>query len=103
MLQMLGTFAEFEREMIIDRVVAGMERHAAAGRWPGGVRPDGYRLDSDTKRLVVDEERAPVVRKIFALYTRQRLGTRAIATLLNEAAHGPGPAARGRPTRSAGC
>lgn len=84
MLQMLGTFAEFEREMIIDRVVAGMERHAAAGRWPGGVRPDGYHLDPATKRLVVDEERAPVVREIFDLYTSKRLGTRAIANLLNE-------------------
>ena len=84
MLQMLGTFAAFEREMIIDRVVAGMERHAAAGRWPGGVRPDGYRLDPTTKRLVVDEERAGVVREIFDLYTHKRLDTRAIANLLNE-------------------
>ena len=32
MLQMLGTFAEFEREMIRERVVSGMERHAAAGK-----------------------------------------------------------------------
>jgi site-specific DNA recombinase len=83
MLQMLGTFAEFEREMIIDRVIAGMERHAAAGRWPGGVRPDGYHLDPTTKRLVVDEERAVLVREIFDLYTRKRLGTAAIATELN--------------------
>ena len=50
----------------------------------GGVRPDGYRLDPTTKRLVVDEERAGVVREIFDLYTHKRLGTRAIANLLNE-------------------
>jgi site-specific DNA recombinase len=93
MLQMLGTFAEFEREMIIDRVVAGMERHAAAGRWPGGVRPDGYRLDPTTKRLIIEEERAALVREIFDLYTHRRLGTRAIATLLNE---------RGSRTRTGG-
>jgi len=93
MLQMLGTFAEFEREMIIDRVVAGMERHAAAGRWPGGVRPDGYTLNRETKRLVVDEERAVLVRQIFDLYTHKRLGTRAIANLLND---------RGSRTRTGG-
>jgi site-specific DNA recombinase len=80
---MLGTFAEFEREMIIDRVVAGMERHAAAGRWPGGVHPDGYHLDPDSKRLVVDQDRAVLVREIFDLYTHRRLGTRAIAVELN--------------------
>jgi site-specific DNA recombinase len=83
MLQMLGTFAEFEREMIIDRVVAGMERHAASGRWPGGVHPDGYTLDRNTKRLIVDDDRASLIREIFDLYTRQRLGTQAIATELN--------------------
>lgn len=93
MLQMLGTFAEFEREMIIDRVVAGMARHAAAGRWPGGVRPDGYQLDPATKRLVIDEERAGLVREIFDLYTSKRLGTRAIANRLNE---------RGSRTRTGG-
>ncbi|MDT5051252.1 MAG: site-specific recombinase [Mycobacterium sp.] len=93
MLQMLGTFAEFEREMIIDRVVAGMERHAAAGRWVGGPHPDGYRLNPETKRLAIDEERAPVVREIFTLYTRKRLATRAIANLLNE---------RGSRTRTGG-
>ena len=93
MLQMLGTFAEFEREMIIDRVVAGMERHAAAGRWPGGVRPDGYTLDPTTKRLIIDEERAQLVQEIFDLYTRKRLGTRGIANRLNE---------RGSRTRTGG-
>ncbi len=33
---MLGVFAEFERETIIDRVINGMERKAAKGLWTGG-------------------------------------------------------------------
>jgi site-specific DNA recombinase len=70
-----------------------MERHAAAGRWVGGPHPDGYRLNPETKRLAIDEERAPVVREIFTLYTRKRLATRAIANLLNE---------RGSRTRTGG-
>jgi DNA invertase Pin-like site-specific DNA recombinase len=39
LVQMLGVFAQFERETIIDRVVNGMERKAARGEWPGGYRP----------------------------------------------------------------
>ena len=102
MLQMLGTFAEFEREMIIDRVVAGMERHAAAGRWPGGVHPDGYTLDPDTKRLVVDEERA-------GSSARSSTSTPAAASApapsppnSTTAAYGPAPADPGRRTPCAG-
>ncbi|WP_334026077.1 hypothetical protein [Nocardia terpenica] len=35
-------FAQFERDTIIDRVIAGMERKAAKGLWKGGTRPYGY-------------------------------------------------------------
>jgi site-specific DNA recombinase len=38
-VQMLGAFAEFEREVIIDRVINGMERKAAKGEWTHGPRP----------------------------------------------------------------
>jgi DNA invertase Pin-like site-specific DNA recombinase len=36
LVQMLGVFAEFERETIIDRVINGMERKAAKGLSTGG-------------------------------------------------------------------
>jgi site-specific DNA recombinase len=45
LVQMLGVFAEFERETIIDRVINGMERKAAKGLWTGGARPLGYTID----------------------------------------------------------
>ena len=45
LVQMLGMFAQFEQDTIIDRVIAGMERKAAAGKWKGGRRPFGYRPD----------------------------------------------------------
>jgi site-specific DNA recombinase len=84
LVQMLGVFAEFERETIIDRVVAGMERKASKGLWTGGARPLGYRLDRRLDRLVPDEQEVTVVRQIFELYTTHRLGTRSIATKLND-------------------
>ena len=83
MLQMLGTFAEFEREMIRERVVSGMERHAAAGKWFGGVYPYGYTLNDATGKLAIIAEQSPVVREIYRLYTTQRLGTQAIARTLH--------------------
>jgi site-specific DNA recombinase len=36
LVQMLGMFAQFERDTIIDRVITGMERKAASGKWKGG-------------------------------------------------------------------
>jgi hypothetical protein len=52
-VQMLGAFAEFEREVIIDRVIAGMERKAANGEWTHGSRPYGYLIDPATHRLAL--------------------------------------------------
>ena len=46
LVQMLGMFAQFERDTIIDLVIAGMERKAAAGKWKGGRRPFGYQVDN---------------------------------------------------------
>ena len=83
LVQMLGVFAEFERETIIDRVTSGMERKAAKGLWTGGARPLGYLIDRTLDKLVPDPVEEVTVRRIFNLYTHDRLGTQAIATLLN--------------------
>jgi site-specific DNA recombinase len=94
LVQMLGVFAQFEREVIIDRVIAGMERKAASGRWTGGTRPYGYQLDTGTDTLVPHPAEAAVLRQIFTRYAETRAGTRAIAAQLND--HGL-PNRHGRP------
>ena len=71
LVQMLGMFAQFERDTIIDRVIAGMERKAAAGKWKGGRRPFGYHVDKATSTLVIDADEAAVVRLAFGLYTQR--------------------------------
>ena len=83
LVQLLGVFAEFERETIIDRVTKGMAAKAAKGKWPGGTRPYGYWVDRDTHKLVPHPEEAPHLKEIFRLYADERLGTRAIAAELN--------------------
>jgi site-specific DNA recombinase len=90
MLQMLGVFAEFEHATIVDRVTAGLERRVREGKWMSGRTPYGYRRDKETKLLVPDEVRAPVVKRIFQLYAEGKLGTTAIARKLDaEAAPAP--------------
>ncbi len=87
LVQMLGMFAQFERDTIIDRVIAGMERKAAKGKWKGGKRPFGYRVDPATHVLVIDEHEAAVVRTLFDLYTTNRTGARSVASTLNDRGH----------------
>ena len=84
MVQMLAVFAEFERAIIIDRVINGMERKAAQGRWTVGVAPYGYTINRADHVLHRHPDEAPVVEEIFRLYTYRRLGTRAIAAHLNQ-------------------
>jgi site-specific DNA recombinase len=82
-VQMLGVFAEFERATIIDRVIAGMERKAATGAWPGGYRPFGYEPDRDSGFLKVKQDEAPILPLIFDLYVNKLLGAKAVANELN--------------------
>src|SRR6266536_3702815 len=61
MVQMLGVFAEFERAMIIDRVIAGMERKAARGEWTAGSAPYGYEVDPESSYLATNPTEAPLI------------------------------------------
>ncbi len=83
LVQLLGVFAEFERETIIDRVTKGMATKASKGKWPGGTRPYGYYVDRDTHKLIPHPQEAPHLREIFSLFVEERYGTRAIADELN--------------------
>src|SRR6266540_1101379 len=56
---------------------------ARKGKWTGGTRPYGYLVQPNTHTLVPHPDEAPILREIFHLYTRDRLGTRAIAAELN--------------------
>lgn len=86
MLQMLGVFAEFEHATIVERTKVGMERKAKGGKFVGGNVPYGYQLDPE-KGLVVDEEEALIVRRMFRMYAIGKEGASSISKQLNEAGH----------------
>lgn len=65
---LMASFAEFEREMIKDRTLSGKKRRAMQGRNPGFRPPYGYRIGETPGAIVIDEERAPVVKRMFSLF-----------------------------------
>jgi DNA invertase Pin-like site-specific DNA recombinase len=65
-LNVLLSFAQFEREVTGERIRDKIAASKKKGLWMGGVVPLGYRVEN--RKLHVDEEEAAIVRLIFALY-----------------------------------
>ncbi len=66
--QMFGMIAEWERESIRERTMSGRLQRFKDGCWAGGKAPYGYAYNKDTKKLVINETEARVVRRIFNDY-----------------------------------
>ena len=65
-LNVLLSFAQFEREVIGERIRDKIAASKKKGMWMGGVPPLGYRVQ-DRKLVIVDSE-AELVRSIFHRY-----------------------------------
>jgi site-specific DNA recombinase len=67
-LNILLSFAQFERELIGERTRDKMSAARRKGKWVGGCPVLGYDVDPGGGRLMVNEEEAERVRAIFALF-----------------------------------
>ncbi|MCG6158325.1 recombinase family protein [Rubinisphaera margarita] len=67
-LNILLSFAQFEREIISERTRDKMAAARRKGRYLGGPPLLGYDIDREKSRLVVNDREAAKVRKIFELY-----------------------------------
>src|SRR5438105_2448131 len=65
-LNVLLSFAQFEREVIGERIRDKIAASKRKGMWMGGVPPLGYRVE-DRKLVIIDSE-AEIVRAIFRRY-----------------------------------
>lgn len=65
-LNILLSFAQFEREVTAERIRDKFAASRKKGMWMGGVPPFGYRVEN--RKLVVDERSAAHVRWIFARF-----------------------------------
>jgi site-specific DNA recombinase len=104
-LNVLLSFAQFEREVTGERIRDKIAASKAKGMWMGGPIPLGYRLHE--RKLLIDEAEAATVRLIFARYEALRSGRELVAELdaqgirskprLNRhgRAHGDQPISRG--------
>jgi site-specific DNA recombinase len=67
-LNVLLSFAQFEREIISERTRDKIAAARRKGKWSGGHPLLGYDVDPHTRKLLVNEEEAVRVRTIFQLY-----------------------------------
>ena len=67
-LNILLSFAQFEREMIGERTRDKLQASRRKGQWTGGFLPLGYDLEQASGRLVVNEAEAARVREIFGIF-----------------------------------
>ena len=78
-LNVLLSFAQFERELASERVRDKLAASRKKGKWTGGSVPLGY--DRKDKRLVVNPAEAKTVRMIFDRYLALRSFQKLIAEL----------------------
>ena len=69
-LNVLLSFAQFEREMISERIRDKVAASRRRGKWSGGMPLLGYTVENT--KLIVDEIEADRVRQIFSLYVEHR-------------------------------
>ncbi len=72
-LGILITFAQYEREVIAERIRDKVAAAKRRGKYCGGVPILGYNIDRAAKKLVVNREEAKLVRYAFQRY--QQLGS----------------------------
>ena len=65
-LNILLSFAQFEREVTGERIRDKIAASKKKGIWVGGLPPLGYKVVD--RKLVIDEAEAPIVRLIFERY-----------------------------------
>lgn len=69
MFQQLGSFAEFERNRISERVMPGMLKAVQQGIWMGArFAPFGYTYNKVKKLLEIEKREADIVKLIYSMY-----------------------------------
>lgn len=83
MLNILMTFAQYEREVIADRIRDKVAAAKRRGKYCGGIPILGYDVDPDNKKLVINEREAQIVKLAFERFLHLG-GAKQLARELNE-------------------
>ena len=90
MINIVMTFAQLERETIVERVTDNYYFRANNGYWAGGYAPYGYDIKhiigNDGKKhsvLEINKGKAKIVKRVYDMYINQNISMRKIAQQLN--------------------
>jgi site-specific DNA recombinase len=67
-LNVLLSFAQFEREIIGERTRDKLAAMRRKGIWAGSLAPLGYNIQPNTRKLAISADEAARVAAIFSLY-----------------------------------
>ena len=81
-LNVLLSFAQFEREVIGERIRDKIAASRRKGMWMGGCVPLGYSVMN--RKLVINEPEAELVRSIFTRFAKLGSGTKLVRQLASE-------------------
>jgi len=88
LLNIIMSFAEFEKSLITSRLSSGRKTKARQGGYAGGKAPIGYTAERGDKALTVDEDKAGTVKRVFELRDAFPYATLLkIANILNVEGH----------------
>ena len=83
LFMLFATLAEFDRDMIVQKLQKGRLARIESGKWMGGgIPPYGYKYNKELGKLVVIPEEAEKVKEIFRLYIEEKISPQRIATML---------------------
>lgn len=86
-LNILLSFAQFEREIISERTRDKMGAARKRGKWLGGRPPFGYMYDPKEKcKILINPATVDIVRKVFALYLEKNSALE-VAQFMNSVGH----------------
>ena len=83
LFMLFATLAEFDRDMIVQKLQKGRLARIESGKWMGGGnQPFGYKYDKDLGKLVVIPEEAEKIREVFRLYIEEKTSPEKISRML---------------------
>jgi len=80
-LNVLLSFAQFERELCSERTRDKMAASAKKGKWLGGFPMLGYDIDFENKKLILNKKETPIVEFMFKTYLETKSSLKAAHTM----------------------
>ena len=83
LFMLFATLAEYDRDMIVQKLQKGRLARIESGKWMGGGNcPYGYTYNKELGKLIVIPEEANKVKEIFRLYIEEKMSPQKIAVSL---------------------